>query len=773
METRVHSARPAMIERGKLASAKRGKPFGIVEFVWRRGPLILGLGIPAFLILSVLIIPFARPVYKVEGSLMIKQTKEPTINGQQRESIQGDVGVFQRTLVLRLTDPAIIKGALENLPDDLRPRFLKELGDSDAAIYALTSRITAKEVERTYLIKVTMEAGEPKGLAATLYEVLASLIRQLGKEQEIQYASRLDYLRSERDKISTRLADEKKRILGIADRFENRSLLRADYSTDLGKMTLIQRLYWEAEALTLNKKADLEEAERNKKDLSEVSLEAFARERVADNFGINQIERWTYEKAQDLRASIDGLQTTNPDRRYVEERMKMMNDYMTSYKERVSEDTIKNLTEKREFELETAVIKARNAYEAAAESSERLNKELKTANEEATQISEGIFEANEITFSLGQLRDRLASIDNRIDDVELEAKSPLPVVIDRLPTPPSRPASNSASKLRLFVFVFSFGVVAGICLLFDFFDDRIRSRAELGAAVGGAGCEPLPFVTGAVENGVAKALREEPSSRATLAIRDIALRVVLEMERSGARFVAFAPACGNAGTTSLALEVARAVSAHGFNVLLSEFPGDVPGLAKAAGLPPVDPPPSPWGNKEEDPESAVELLPWNRAISADRARSSLNTFFQNARSAYDCVILDLAPPSESDISQEAIAKSDVVIVVARQEEATYRAVRSIVEFAECTGVPAVTAVLTFAKADTLSSGAGDLFRRSMMTVSTAHQMFRQRVSVAWTVFLARLANSTRLNAFREKAANRFRKKTAVPPDAADEEKKES
>ena len=66
---------------------------------------------------------------------MIKQTKEPTINGQERESIEGDVGVFQRTLVQRLSDPAILKTALDNLPDNQRPKFLKGLGSSDAAIY--------------------------------------------------------------------------------------------------------------------------------------------------------------------------------------------------------------------------------------------------------------------------------------------------------------------------------------------------------------------------------------------------------------------------------------------------------------------------------------------------------------------------------------------------------------------------------------------------------------------------------------------------------------
>ena len=105
------SSRSAPLERGRLENAKKSKPFRIFDFLWRRGPLILGLGIPAFLLLSILVIPFIHPIYKVEGTLLIKQSKEPTLTGRERESIQGDVGVFQRTLVLRIQDRDVIQSA--------------------------------------------------------------------------------------------------------------------------------------------------------------------------------------------------------------------------------------------------------------------------------------------------------------------------------------------------------------------------------------------------------------------------------------------------------------------------------------------------------------------------------------------------------------------------------------------------------------------------------------------------------------------------------------
>jgi len=755
--------RSAPLERGRLENAKKSKPFRIFDFLWRRTPLILGLGVPAFLLLSLLVTPLVHPIYKVDGTLLIKPSKEPTITGRERESIQGDIGVFQRTLVLRILDRDVLQAALEKIPDEERPSFLKGLGSSERAIYSLMSRLVAKEVERTYLIRVSLEAGESRGLALTLYEVLSSLISNLQSEQEKQYASRLDYLRSERDKISSRGTEVKNRILDLAGRFNNRSFLREDYATDLGKMNLVQRLYWEAQAETLAKSAALDEAEKNRETLGKTSLEPLAQERVADNFGINQITQWTYGKSQELRAMIDGLTPENPDRKYTEERMASMNEYMANYKKSVAEETFKNLNEKRAFELDADVIKARNAYEAVRQTSEQLGRELASANEEATQISEGIFEANELTFGLSQLRDRLASINSRIDDVELEAKSPLPVTIDQVPVPPRRPASSNSSKLRMMVFVLSFGLVGGVCLLFDFLDGRIRCREELGAAIGGVGAEPVPALEseGGEDPAFARILLDQPGHPASLALRDLALRLVLEHQRCGAKIFAFAGSHPRAGNTTIALNVARAFSAHGFKVLVAELPTPSPGLAVAAALPVNSAPPSPWGNKEPDPASAVEVIPWVTGIPEDRVRSSFDSFLANAAKAYDAVLLDLVSISRSDIANEAALNSDVVVVTARQNVAVFSEIRSTVESAAAGGVPAVTTLLNFCSPDPMRTRTLSLLVTAQASISDLHKQFKARSIQSGLTLWDKARASTLWKAVLQK----LKKAPAVPPPA--------
>ncbi len=723
------AGRPAPLQRGSLEGRKKSKPFRIFDFLWRRVPLILGVGVPAFLLLSVVLAPLASGIYKVDGSLLISPMKEPSISGKDRDVIQGDIGVFQRTLVLRLMTRDVMQAAIESLPEADRPKFLAHMTDINRAVYRLMSRVKAKEVERTYLIQVSMEDGDAHGLDAMLSAVLESLIKKLEEEQERQYVSRLSYLKGEREKIAQRAREERERILKLAGTLENKSFLHDSYTAHLGKVETIQKLYLEAEAARIEKAADLTEAEKNRANLVKLSITPFAEEKVMDNFGINQIERWTYEKSQDLRSSIDGLTADNPDRKYVEARMESMNDYMAKYKQRVNESTVKNMDEKRAFDLETAVVKARSALDSAEQASARLLDDFRTANDQASKISEAIFEAKDMTYGLDQLRDRLASINTRIDDTELEAKSPLPVRINQLPTPPAAPASSNASKLMMLAFAASFGVSAGACLLFDFFDGRVRCREELGAAVGGPGAEPIPATVATGEDpAFAGILKLHPDHPASLALRDLAVRVVAEHERSGSVVVSLVGAGPRCGNSTIALNVARAVSDYGFRVLLAELPTASPGLAAAAGLTPGKVPPSAWGNKESDPASAVELIPWTAGISEDQVRSSLETFLSSARGAYDIVLLDLVALNRSDLAHEAALKSDVVIVSARQDDTQFSAVRESVDWVVAGGISAITVVLNFAMPDPVQVRAFSLLSHGKAAVSRLHSVAEKRIA---------------------------------------------
>jgi len=415
-----------------IGEGRNTKPFLPFPFLHRRLVLMLVGGGLLSLICNVLVLPFVRPIYVTDAQLRLDPAKERTVDGRERDLIPGNLGDYSRTLVARLDGYEVVSAALRTLPETNYPSFLVKQGDFDSNVYRLVSRIKVQEVPRSYLISASLSAPQAEGLGPTLNTLLEVFIERIQKEQECQFTRRLSYLQEERKKIIERIEENRKALLSLAETVENKAFLHENYTVHLSKMEQIQRLYWDAEAVRADKEGQLHKAREDQEIITGMDLKPFADERVADNFGINRIEQWTYEQLQSMRAGIDGLTTMNPDRMYVESRMKAMNEYLTSYKKRVNDETSCNLREKRTYEFQADVVKARSAFNAAQMTALTLSNALDRAKIEATAVSEAIFKASNLTFAIDQLRARLAALDNRIDDCELDAKSPVQISIDKL-----------------------------------------------------------------------------------------------------------------------------------------------------------------------------------------------------------------------------------------------------------------------------------------------------------------------------------------------------
>jgi capsular polysaccharide biosynthesis protein len=334
--------------------------------------------------------------------------------------------------------------------------------------------------------------------------------------------------------------------------------------------------------------------------------------------------------------------------------------------------------------------------------------------------------------TITHLKERLALISAKLDDEELQSKALIPVVIDNFARTPELPSGSNFKKLFILAVVASFGMVGVACLLFDLFDRRIRCPLELGAAIGGSGAISIPAtIPHGVDPDFCKAGTLSENHPAAVALRDLALRLVIEHERSGARIVSFVGLHSRSGNTSIALNVARAVAAHNLSVLLVELPTPFPGLASAANLPSATMTgESPWTHKIRDPSSSVDLIPWNFEDSIDKARFSLDSFLKNASKAYDLLLLDLVPISESYISLEASIKSSVVVITAAPDAATYDKAFDTVQWIKAGGVPAVTTVLNFV--------VPDQFRRRIIGLASVLLGIFTRVHGVFCDWYARL-----------------------------------
>jgi len=721
-----------------LQDRKRSKPFQIVGFALRRGPLILLLGLVLLAGLLPLLLQKSSPIYETSARLILDPAKEPTLAGRERDAIPGNIGDYTRTLVSRLTSYEVLAEALGRLDGADFPAFLDPHHTVERNVFRLMSRVRVREVSRTYLISLTIGADQPRGLGPVLNQIMRVFVEKIQREQERQYERRLDYLTDERDKLLTRLEEDRVALLTLADSMDQKAFLHENYTLHISRQDMIQRLYWEAEAGRSEHKALLDKALADREGVRRLDLQPFADERVADNFGINRIEQWTYEQLQGLRASIDGLTPENPDRIYVEERMRAMNEFLGAYKRQVNEDTIRNLRETLEYELDLEVIKAQSAYQAARKNVEHLKALLDKAAAEASQTSEAIFNASELLFSIDQLRTRLTALSNRIDDAEMQAKAPVRLDIDKWAATPGKPSRSNAKTLALMALVLSFGTVGGFILVFDFLDDRLRDPGEMEKGMGGPGPAPVNAMHLAElpSGNMAEASLDNPRSPAVMAIRALAIRLDLEREKHGARVFVLAGLNPECGVTSLTLNLAHVLRAGHDRVLVIECNLARPGMARlASGL---DASPGLWevlsgANKgdqrhvvQREPQREVDVITVGVPGVTIPSRAALRAIIRASRKAYDIVLVDAASILEDDFSCFAAQHADAVLLVGREDISLFQDLRRSVDLLLEAEVPAVNAVLNFVRPK-----RGDQIRnamqRQMQLVSRLHQGLHGRV----------------------------------------------
>lgn len=742
------SASPSRL--GRLADGRKSKPFNPIAFVLRRAPLILVLGLCFSLLLMPPLMSRTNPIYQTDAMLLLDPAKEPTVAGRDRDPIPGNIGDYTRTLVNRLTSYEVLEEALARLEGPDYPAFLGSPHPAERNIFRLMGRIRVRDVPRTWLISLTITADQPEGLGPVLNMVMEVFIEKIQQEQEYQYARRLTYLRDEQDKLQARLEGDRAALAALAEGMAQPSFLHEPNTLHINRQDMLQRLYWEALAQEAAARSLLEVAQTNRKNIVQLDLQPLVDERVADNQSINRIEHSTYDRLQILRASIDGLTPENPDRMYVEERMRAMNEFLEQYKKQVNETTSRTMRDKLIYELDREVVQAQNVYAAAAGKARDLRQLQDEAAAEGARISAAMFQASEILHNMRQLRERLNALNNRIDDAEMEIKAPVRLQISKRAVTPGSPARTNANMLMLVALGLSFGSVFGFVLVFDFLDNRLRDGAAVNAALGGSGPDPIAYlaeITHAAPE--AEVLRSARVAAASLEASDqvmvrninsLAVRLERERSRNQVRVVALCglnPACG---VTTLALNLAHILRSGCDRVLVVECNLQRPGTARLA---PLNSQPglrellasgdaASWPRFiQHELRRGIDLLPAGQPASGPSepipSRAVLTAILALARRQYDVVLLDCDAVLSDAVAHTAALQADATLLVAREDISLYRDLRRTIDRLVEAEIPALTAVLNLARPRRGERLLGQLYRL-MQLISRVHRRLHRMVA---------------------------------------------
>lgn len=696
-----------------VPSGSQRKPFDAQGFLIRRYPVILCGGVLLSLMLAPLLRLKMKPHYEASGSLLIDVSKEITLAGREREIVPSNIGDYVRTTVNRISSFDVLQEALNSVAPQNWPSMCSERATMAHNVVALFKAISVREEPRSFLITASMKAEKPDGLGTILNAVMQAFLKKLRTEQEMQSAHRLTYLKAERARVEERMIQQRNRLMEISDRVATKAVLHGNYTVHLSSLDQIQKLAWEAAADLAHREGALSQALSDQKAIGELSLKPYAEEKVSGNEGINRIEQWTYEQLQTLRSNIDGLTTQNRDRQYVEDRMTAMKSYLEAHKKRVHDTTNQFLVEKRAYDLQFDVIRAASAYESAKQSKEAIYQQLQEARWEASELGAAMFGASEIQYAMVHLRDRLASLNNRIDDCEMEAKSPIKISIERRASDPVHPARSAGSKAFIASVLVGFGLVGAVCLGFEMLDGRVRSVRHVDGALGGRSPEALICRAGQRDfggwDGISSLWREDTDW--ARALKSLAIRLEGQRKSHGVRVVLVAGVSRESGATTLTANLAGALGESVRRVLFVEASlgrknrrngGNEMDKSLDRALEDV----SAWIDSQAEGAGVCTVF------ASDDGRvtpAKMRELLAAAREVFDVILVNTAPVGEDDLAQFVALEVDAAVIVAREDRAQYTALLDALDRLRARPVPALTAVLNgFGQRD--ASRLGGAFR---------------------------------------------------------------
>lgn len=683
-----------------LPGTKKSKPIDIIRFLTLNIVTIIVIGNFGFTLLA----PFAflgiKPFYKASARLKIEPVVQSIIGNDEETSILRQYKGFIWTQANRLRDVTILKKAVKKLtPEQKDALFPKGLSAEKCAIL-LAHKLYIEPLSRTYLIDMAIQGDNPEGLAPVLNNIMDVYKETVDTEKRTQNDNRLKYLGSERNTLNQKIIGKQTKLRELA-KLTNTSSFSEEFNFYSKKAEQLQKAYVELYLQLVDAEYLYVQRTKEKIEISKLSMEPQVEEMVANDWGLDSTQSWTYQKLQEMRSTLDGLTEENPERKYTENRMKSMRKYELDMTEEVRELGRKVIYGTREYELEKRLIEAKSQYDSIKTSMEDISLKLESAKKEAGDNSERLIIGEQIQAELWQMRKLLFSYEKRINELMVQTNVASRISIYTKARKPESQAGSNAKKLFMVCLVLPFGIITFILLLIEFMDNRITSPRNIVSALGYPSTWPISRAPeGVLFSRVTLDARKSVTSKA---LRSLALRIHRDSTRNDTKLFLFNGVDSKSGVTEIILNTAHHLGQLLPSVLVIEATSAHPTLRKLLDLPPEHP-----GFSEVLTGKAT----FEEAIYTDFERnvnfifsspppytieSSLvfQSILAEAKKHFDIVLIDSTQIMKSDFTEYLAMHSDVVIMVIQGDRTLYRSVREIAQLFIRLEVPALASVLNW------------------------------------------------------------------------------
>jgi len=631
-----------------LPGTKKSKPLNLVRFLRRYTVLIIVIGNFIFTLLA----PFAflaiKPYYKASSKIQIDPVVQTIIGKGSEASILLQYSEYVRTQVGRLRHRDILGPAIEKMTAEERAALFPPGVTLDTCVAILNSRLYIKPVRNTHFIDLAIQGSSHKGLGEILNNIMEIFKDSADSQRITQNQNRLSYLNSESQDLNKKI-ENKIQILRKLARQTHTSDFSETFNFFYKKAEQLQQAKVKIYLKLVDVESSYNQKSQEKKQISVISMEPQVEDVVAQDWGLDSTQSWTYQKLQEMRTKLDGLSQNNKDRAYIENRMKAMRLYEKKMTDEVRELAKITVYGKRDYELKTQLIREQSKYNALKDASKDITLKLQQAKEEAAINSERLILGEQVQSELRNMRELLFKYESRINELEVQSNAPSRISIALRAQPPMIPAGNNAKKLFLVCLVIPFGLTGLVFLVWEFMDKRITIPQNITQALGTPSSWPVSRVKG--DGQFVRITLDDPKSVTSKALRSLALRIYKENQVNGSKMFLFNGVDDKSGNTEMLLNVAHQLGSLSSKVLVIEGVTSNPVMKTLLNIPASLTTTDDLMNAEmdldsmiyEDRERQINVIPASNNRDIQNACHDFTRFLAMVKKEYDFILLDSSP----------------------------------------------------------------------------------------------------------------------------------
>jgi len=424
-----------------------------------------------------------KPFYSADAVIKIEPVVPKVLYGKEEASIMPYYDDFVRTQINQAKSYPVLSRALEIYREKGFNWQLPE-ESTEQAVGRLAVRLNIAQLRDTQLFALTMTSRRKEGLAEIINATVEAYLETIGDEQMNKDASRLSFLRNRKLEIEKELADKYQVLQKISAKYAVGITDEKNIYVYLQAIVDLTQTLVKATSRRIQVESKLKELVNQMAKLTVIDITSDVDDWVEKDQAIRDNRIQLSRKLQDMRLFLAGVNENHPDRQEYEENLKRLNEVQDSMLERSREVGEKVLRGKLLSDQNKKILELETEYAAALKTEEKLRSELTEAEQKATDVNTQMMKASTLRTAIQRLQDSLLRIDERIDQLEVESRSPGRIALMTVARPPGQPSAGKRSKMMIMVVLVSLVSGIGYAVARDKLDDRIHSVSDIERVLG-------------------------------------------------------------------------------------------------------------------------------------------------------------------------------------------------------------------------------------------------------------------------------------------------